>query len=129
MSRQKPPLRVLVVEDDPDNGQLFQDILELSGYEVQLVRTGREAIAILRDEQARPHALLLDFDLRDMTGRQVLAATAGRRNAVPILLVSASRDVAALARELDVDCVVAKPFNPEWLLARLAECVAGEVAG
>ena len=118
------PQRILVVEDDVDNGQLFVDLLELSGYEVDLVSSGRAAVQAMRTKPEAFAAVILDFDLRDMSGRQVLAATDGYRANLPVVLVSANRDVPALAHELAVACFVPKPFHPDRLLAQLATCIA-----
>jgi two-component system, OmpR family, response regulator len=119
-----PVCQVLVVEDDGDNGQLFVDLLEFAGYAATLVATGWAAIDVICSRAAHFDAVILDFDLLDMTAREVLAATEGYRQHLPVLLVSANRDVPALARELAVASFVAKPFPLAQLLSRLERCIA-----
>ena len=58
--------RVLVVEDERDNLQLFVQILTLHGCEVFAARDGREAIAVAQREV--PDLILMDLALPALDG-------------------------------------------------------------
>jgi CheY-like chemotaxis protein len=124
MDNLSPARHVLIVEDDLDTGRLFVELLESYGYAVRLVHTGREAVQAIRASEPRPQAVLLDFDLPDMTAREVLRATTTHRADLPVVLVTASGHAEQLGRDLNVYCVVAKPFAVSVLLDTLAACIA-----
>jgi DNA-binding response OmpR family regulator len=78
---------ILVIEQDPDLGRLFQSMLELEGYHVTLVRdvaAAREAVA-----QNHPALVVFDWSLSNTAGYVwVDQMRAGEHTAhIPILLV------------------------------------------
>ena len=113
-------LHILVVDDDAT----FRDTLigQLSLYESFLLveaATGRDALKhVLSD---RFDAIILDFDLPDMDGRQVCRLVRRAGISVPIILLTAADTDADTILGLDAgasDCLV-KPFRMGVLLARL----------
>jgi PAS domain S-box-containing protein len=66
------PLRVLVIEDDPDAGDTLADVLALAGHEVTVARTGGDGIALAR--RHRPGVVLCDIGLPDTDGYEVARA-------------------------------------------------------
>jgi two-component system CheB/CheR fusion protein len=72
-SRQTPdrarPLRVLVVDDDPDAVGGMVSFLKQIGYQVMIAHDGQSAIDVAKSFQ--PDAVLLDICLPDMDGHQV----------------------------------------------------------
>jgi two-component system cell cycle response regulator DivK len=62
---------VLVVEDNELNLELVRDVLEFNGYLVRQARTGQEGIDAARAEAL--DLILMDLQLPDMDGREVLA--------------------------------------------------------
>jgi two-component system, OmpR family, response regulator RstA len=112
------PLRLLVVEDDPELGSLLQEYLGAQGYQVDLEPNGRMAIARILSE---PYALvILDLMLPGEDGfgvcRQVRPSFSGR-----ILMLTAREDNIdqVLGLELGADDYVRKPVEPRVLLARV----------
>jgi CheY-like chemotaxis protein len=82
-------LRVLVVEDNDKNLKLVRDLLGFRGITAIEARTGREAIRLVSVDA--PDVVLLDVDLPDMTGVDVLAelrSMAGMQG-VPVVAVTA----------------------------------------
>jgi DNA-binding NtrC family response regulator len=61
---------VLVVDDEPDVREFFSTLLSREGYSVNSVSNGRAALDFLATN--RPHVLLLDLRLPDMSGIEVL---------------------------------------------------------
>lgn len=62
--------RVLVVDDEADTRVLMQTVLERAGFEVVLADGGADALAYLSRDT--PSLILLDLDMDDMNGWEVL---------------------------------------------------------
>jgi len=111
-------LRVLVVDDEPQILRFLKPALEASGYHVQGVAGGREALRHIAN--AAPDVVLLDLGLPDMDGKEVLAE-ARKFTAAPIIILSArdheTEKIDAL--DLGADDYVEKPFAVGELLARI----------
>jgi two-component system, OmpR family, KDP operon response regulator KdpE len=114
----EPLYRVLVVNHEPHIRRYLRTSLRAQGYRVLEAATGQEAIA--RMTAKRPHVVLLDLDLPDLEGLEVLRRL---RDActVPIIVVSdrerAREKIAAL--DGGADDYVAMPFSLDELLARI----------
>jgi DNA-binding response OmpR family regulator len=67
---------MLVVEDNRDAAETCDVMLELSGHCVQTAHTGSRALELA--ENLRPHAVLLDIGLPDVSGDE-LARKYGQR--------------------------------------------------
>lgn len=61
---------ILLIEDSPDILTMMQTALRTKGYNVLTAMTGSDAIDILH--QTQPDLILLDVQLSDMTGHQLL---------------------------------------------------------
>ena len=71
-STSSPKPKVLVADDNADAAQTLALILKMSGYDVHLAISGREALAVARREQ--PDAMFLDIGMPDMSGYEVAAS-------------------------------------------------------
>src|SRR5919202_7003102 len=110
--------RVLVVDDDLEFADVLREILVSAGYRVAHARSGVEARAML--DHVQPRLIILDLMLPDVDGL-VLCSMLKARAAVPIVVCSGTgrRRDAVLSLKLGADDFVAKPFNPDVLLARI----------
>ena len=79
-------MRVLVVEDEPDLGDVFRDFLLELGHQPLVVRSAEAALGKLRTE--RPDAIILDIHLPGMSGLDFLQLRPVRELGVPIVAVS-----------------------------------------
>ena len=113
-------VRVLVVEDDPDMGFLLQRNFEREGYCVQLAES--LAAAYLCFDRHVPDLLILDVNLPDGTGFQLLDHLRKRNVMAPAVFLTARTDEADRLMGFAVggDDYVTKPFSMAELLARLA---------
>ena len=105
--------KALCIEDDPANLQLVRELLGGSGAEVMTARDGRSGFDLARRE--RPDVILLDLNLPDLGGDQILAALgsdAALRD-VPVIALSAdaSRGTMRDMYGRGIAAYVTKPFD------------------
>lgn len=67
---------VLVVEDDRDIREDFQELLEREGYQVLLAPNGHVGLTLLRDTDPKPGLIFLDLMMPVMDGKTFLALVA-----------------------------------------------------
>ena len=79
-------MRVLVVEDEQDLGEVFRDFLAELGHQPVVVRTAEAALGKLATE--RPDAIILDIHLPGMSGIDFLQLRPIRESGLPIVAVS-----------------------------------------
>ena len=116
--------RVLVVDDDPSIQGFLAEALADEGYEVRTASNGREALAVL--EIWRPDLILLDLMMPEMDGwtfRAEQRTTPGVSD-VPVIMLSAARDLDARTRALEPVQVFSKPFDLEVLLGTIERLTA-----
>lgn len=121
----RPP--VLLVEDDPRIASFVVRALSASGFDVDWLGTATEGLERLA--AARPAAAVLDLNLPDMDGLDLLRAIRQGDPAtrdLPVIIVTARTDPAdrATAAELGVRAYLRKPFPLGELLAAVREAAA-----
>src|SRR5690242_6957823 len=113
---------LLVVDDSRVNRLLLGRALEQLGHTVTFAENGREALAALG--RRRADLILLDIEMPEMDGYQVLAALAAdpRLRDVPVVMMSSVEEVDSVARciEMGAEDYLFKPVNPVLLRARVA---------
>jgi len=114
-------LKVLVVDDDVQMLRSIADILSLRGYSAVIAGTGSEAIDIARRMKFGPAVALVDLQLPDMDGielvgrlREIAALTE-----VVILTGNASVDSAVRALRENSNDYLVKPVQPEHLIGTI----------
>ena len=109
---------ILVVGDDHGYTKLLRVILEGEGYTVTTIEGGEKALEAL--DQNEYDLVLLDVVLPDMDGLD-LCRRIRATSQVPILFLSVRSDVAdkMLGLRAGADDYLAKPFDPDELLARI----------
>ena len=113
-------VRVLVVDDNRDAVSILAALLQHEGYEVRVALDGENALATARD--FRPDALLLDIALPGgisgwEVARQIRRSSA--RAARPLIIAVSAKYRESPDKRLDCDHFVAKPYDPNFLLALL----------
>jgi two-component system KDP operon response regulator KdpE len=113
-----PPLRVLVVDDEPPIRKLLRMGLSTQGYRVIEAPDGKSALDLIRE---KPDLVILDLGLPDMQGLELLRTMRTRNDRVPIVVLSSRADEVAKVQALDLgaDDYVTKPFGMDELLARI----------
>lgn len=113
-------MRLLLVEDDPQMGQVLQNALHEAGYAVDLAVDGIDAEAL---GDIEPYDLIvLDLGLPKRSGMEVLQNWRSRDNHVPVVILTArgSWEEKVQGFKAGADDYVAKPFQTEELLARIS---------
>ncbi len=113
-----PPLKVLVVDDEPAIRKLLRMGLGTQGYHIIDAPNAKAALDLMGDE---PDLVILDLGLPDMQGLELLRQIRQLRADVPIVVLSSRGDEVAKVEALDLgaDDYVTKPFGMDELLARI----------
>jgi len=115
------PHTVMVVDDDPDILDMTRLVLEGGGYRVLPAGSGAEALHTL--EQSRPDLILLDINMPDMDGWQVLRVLKvdERTTAIPVAMFSIKMEVRDRLHGLQEGAFdyITKPFSTDDLLQRV----------
>jgi len=111
--------RVLVIEDEFAMRHALEDLLASEGHRVIVAADG--AMGLERARTERPDLILLDVMLPKVDGFSLAAELRRIGSKVPILLLTAKGGVDDRVAGLDAgaDDYLAKPFNPQELLARV----------
>jgi DNA-binding response OmpR family regulator len=111
--------RILVIEDDEPLRKILQRLLSSEGYEVDAVPDAVSAVEMLRHKT--PTAVILDLLRPGSSGCDLYKTIANSIPGLPLLILSASLDVAdkVLLLEMGADDYVTIPFSPRELVARL----------
>jgi chemotaxis family two-component system response regulator Rcp1 len=123
MSSPNRPIEILLVEDNPGDVVLIQEMLgdTETRYNLKVAYDGDAAIQQLyADGHARkptPDIILLDLKLPQMSGHQVLATVKGDpelwRIPVIVLTSSSSDEDIAKAYDYHANCYITKPVGLE----------------
>jgi two-component system OmpR family response regulator len=113
------PLRVLVVDDEPNIAELLRMALRYEGWDVEVALTGSQAVSTARKQG--PDAVVLDMMLPDFDGMEVLRRLRADHADVPVLFLTARDAVEDRVAGLTAggDDYVTKPFSLEEVVARL----------
>lgn len=101
--------KIVVVEDEPVIAEMIRFMLEEEGYEVIAFNSKAGVMAELAQ---RPVALvLLDIALGQQDGLDICDDIKSVRKEIPVILMSAHRDLEKIAGECGADGFILKPFE------------------
>jgi len=106
---------VLVVDDDPTARRMLDVRMRALGCQVAMAATGLEALAAI--ERDLPAVLLLDLQMPQMDGMEVLRALNRDSVDVPTIVITAhgTIDTAVEAMKEGAVDFILKPFDPQYL--------------
>lgn len=133
-SRTAPTARnatILVVEDEDALRSVVVRTLTRGGYRVISAAGGAEGRRLFADRVSDVDLLLTDVVMPDVGGRAVVEAALAIRPDVAHLYMTGYTDDEIVRRGVAADAalMLSKPFTPEQLLARVAECLAAAAVG
>ncbi len=111
--------RILVVEDSSRLRAFITENLETAGYSVIGAESGKEAYAALRDTYV--DLVLLDLNLGDVNGLEILKTIRRQDESLPVIIVSSITSSGTKIDGFDTGCddYITKPFYVDELLARV----------
>ena len=106
----------MVVDDEPVILETFKTIFD-GHFEVLTAANGREALKITA--QAQVSLVLLDINIPDMNGIEILHKIKEQDRNLPVVLVTATAnaEMMAEAKRLGIDDYIAKPFDVDRVIA------------
>lgn len=110
--------RILIADDDEAIVDSTAMLLEIMGYEVAQTLDGTKVPAAI---QQRPDLVLLDIWMSGVDGRDVcrqLKTNPATKN-IPVLMISASRDVRQSALDSGANDFLEKPFEMDTLINKI----------
>lgn len=121
------PIEILLVEDNPGDVRLTQEALKESKLynNMRVVNDGVEAMAFLRNEGKyadviQPDVILLDLNLPQMSGLEVLAATKEDENLkrIPVVVLTTSESEQDILDSYNshANCYITKPVDLEQFI-------------
>ncbi len=115
----RPPIRILVIEDDLSILTGLSMNLTFEGFEVIQAQDGKSGLEKAVDES--PDLVVLDVMLPQMNGFELLKELRSRGRKTPVVLLSAkgTEPDKILGLNLGADDYVVKPFGIQELLARI----------
>jgi len=116
--------RILVVDDDPQIVELFEDVLAHDGrFEVRSAGTGYDAGVLT--EQFKPDLMVLDYMLPDINGNVVCRTVRNNPNVSDMKIVIVSgvvkQDEIDGLLKAGADDFMKKPFDIQKLIERIGE--------
>lgn len=109
------PIKILVIEDNPDILNALNIILGSEGFDVDVLMSGK---LVLQNQFVVPDLFIMDKRLPDIDGLDICRYLKSKPNykAVPIIVISASSKVGAKALEAGASSFIEKPFVMKDLL-------------
>ena len=118
--------RILLVDDETDQVEMYQYALEDAGFAVVAASTGGDAIG--RARELRPDLIVLDVRLPDMPGWDVCAVLkADARTAqIPVIVLTALSSATLPMDAANAGCAayLLKPCYPDQLIAEIRSVLA-----
>jgi len=116
-----PQGKIMVVDDNPTNLKLLEDMLREHGYDVRSFPRGR--LALTAADQEPPDLILLDINMPEMNGYEVcehLKASSSLA-AIPVIFLSALNETEDKVKGFRSGAVdyISKPFQFEEVQARV----------
>jgi DNA-binding response OmpR family regulator len=113
--------KLLVVDDEEDILEFLKVILEEEGYIV--ITTDKDDYLEKLHDDSLPDLILLDLLLSGKDGREIVTHIKMQENTkhIPVIMFSAHPNAQAMTRNAGADDFVAKPFEIDQLLSKIAQ--------
>ncbi len=119
--------RILIAEDDDQQRRFIQASVSAAGYDPLLVAGGEAAVAALEDAAApKVDLMLLDLQMPDLDGLEVMARMRSTRQQPPVLVLTSDGSVnrAVEAMRAGAADFLIKPVGPERLQVSIQNALA-----
>ncbi len=109
MSEPQKKKKVLVADDDEAIQICMEDISLQEGWDLVFAHDGEECLQQI--EKEGPVLIVLDQRMPKMTGEEVLVRLQETHKEVPVILISAEKDLSRFRRFPSIVRVLTKPFD------------------
>ena len=112
-------MRVLMIEDDSSTAQSVELMLKAEGFSVYSTDLGEEGVDLAKVYDY--DLILLDLNLPDMSGLQVLRNLRAGKIETPVMILSGSSEIDTKVKTFagGADGYMTKPFHKDELVARI----------
>src|SRR6201987_3054242 len=112
--------KVLVVDDEPSIRKDLQTLLEVDGFDVETLSSGREAIKLITEGQ-RPDLVILDVLMPEMNGTDTLKELMQLDRRLNVIMFSCSNEVETVVEAIRIGAhdYLTKPFEKSELDAAM----------
>jgi two-component system NtrC family sensor kinase len=116
--------KVLIIDDSTELRSLLESILPYSGYRAISATSGQDGLHLA--EEVKPDLILLDLELPDTTGLEVLKALGRQDRSIPTIMMTGygSEGIASDALRLGALGYLVKPFTTEEVLSSIERALA-----
>lgn len=115
------PIRILVVDDEPDVTELLAYTFKQQGWQTSVAHDGPTALE--RAQRLQPDLIVLDIMMPGMDGFEVYRRlqAASETNSIPVLFLTARTEEIdhIIGLELGAEDYIVKPISPRLLVARI----------
>ncbi|BDA80695.1 response regulator transcription factor [Leptospira kobayashii] len=110
---------ILVIEDDPDIGNLIRKSLDSAHYTTAVYENGEEGLKFYKS--SHPDLVILDLSLPDIDGMDICRTIRKSDESTPIFILSARTEEIdrIMGLELGADDYITKPFSVRELKTRV----------
>jgi DNA-binding response OmpR family regulator len=110
--------RILIIEDEDSISDLLSYSIRKEGFTTRVAHDGEHGIKYIAD--FKPHLILLDLMLPDISGFEICKRVTNMHN-IPIIMITAKSDTfdKILGMELGADDYITKPFDIREVLVRI----------
>ena len=119
--------KIMIVDDDPSLGDLYQNVFKTEGYDVVWVSDGENALARILEE--KPDLILLDIMMPKIQGLDVLdivkATPQTEKTKIVVMSALSDEEIVNKAKEYGaVDFLVKSKVDMETVVKRVKEILA-----
>ena len=113
------PIRILHIEDDPDDVELLRDAFGDNGFSVEItvVKEGDKVLPLLEKNHDLPQVIVMDLNLPKMHGKEILVKLKSfdRFSSIPVVILttSSSKEDKLFCTENGANEFITKPYNAE----------------
>ena len=119
------PRHIMVVDDESSHRHLIHDLLQPLGFVIHQAESAEQTLEIIDGQLQSIDLFLLDINMPEMNGWQLLAELRQRGFKKPIILLSADpyENATTLQKEVNFDAYINKPIRIGKLLEQLQRCL------
>jgi CheY-like chemotaxis protein len=118
--------KILVIDDEELIVRSLAKLLEKSGYDVFVVKTGEDALVVVEEESF--DLIISDIRMPGMTGVEAVEQISGylssnKQNCPPVIFITgyADKECEAKAKKLNPAAYILKPFDVQDLVSKIAD--------